>query len=373
MEENLEKAKPGSAFSQWGLGLDKPLIIAGPCSAESEEQVLDTARAIAKDPKVKAFRAGVWKPRTRPDHFEGAGIGSLPWLGKVKSETGLLTITEVANTAHVEACLKEGIDMLWIGARTTPNPFTVQEIADALRGVDIPVFVKNPVNPDLDLWIGAIERLSRAGIKRVAAIHRGFSWFGERDLRNAPMWEFPIRMKARLPEIEVICDPSHIAGKRNRVAEISQKAMDLNLDGLMIEVHRDPDNALSDAAQQLNPSTMSQLLADLQLRSAAVPEALRTRLDELRQMINGIDEELTQKIATRMEIVDRIGQYKHEHNVAIPQPERFEEILGLQRELASALNLDPAFIEELMHVVHKRSIKRQTEVWKDLNQENKGG
>ena len=356
----------GRPFSSWGLGFEDPLIIAGPCSAESEEQVLETARSIAQVPQVKAFRAGVWKPRTRPDHFEGAGIGSLPWLGRVKEETGLLTITEVANAAHAEACLKEGIDMLWIGARTTPNPFTVQEIADALIGVDIPVFVKNPVNPDLDLWIGAIERLSKAGISRLAAIHRGFSWFGERDLRNAPMWDFPIRLKARLPELEVICDPSHIAGQRNKVGEISQKAMDLNLDGLMIEVHRDPDRALSDAAQQLSPSTLKGMLAELKIRSASVPEELRTQLDELRQMINGIDEEITQKMAARMELVERIGQYKYAHNVAIPQPERFEEILRLQRELAEALQVDPDFMEELMHVIHKQSIRHQTEVWQAL-------
>lgn len=353
-------------FEAWGLNLENPLIIAGPCSAESEEQVLETARAVAKNPQVKVFRAGVWKPRTRPDHFEGAGVGSLPWLGQVKAETGLLTTTEVANATHVEECLKEGIDMLWIGARTIPNPFAVQEIADALRGVDMPVFVKNPLNPDLNLWIGAIERLAKVGITRIAAIHRGFSWFGERDLRNAPMWEFPVRLKARMPEVEVICDPSHIAGQRSRVAEISQKAMDLNMDGLMIEVHRDPDNALSDAAQQLTPNSLHDLLANLKIRESAVPEALRTQLDELRQMIDGVDEEIAQKLAARAELVDRIGQYKFEHNVAIPQQARFDEILKLQRELASALGINEDHMEEVMHVIHKESIRRQTEIWKSL-------
>lgn len=342
-------------------------MIAGPCSAESESQVIHVAEELADVPSVKVFRAGIWKPRTRPDNFEGSGRKALPWLREVRDRYGLLTMTEVANAQHVEWCLESGIDMLWIGARTTPNPFTVQEISDALKGVDIPVFVKNPVNPDLDLWIGAIERLARVGVKRIAAIHRGFSWFGDKEFRNAPMWDFPIRLKARLPEVEVVCDPSHIAGTRAKVSTVAQKAMDLGLGGLMIEVHHDPDKALSDSQQQLNPQTYKELVGSLKFRESTPPEVLRTRLDELRQMIDGIDEEIAQKLAARAEIVDRIGKYKFEHNVAIPQPERFEEILQLQRELAEELRINPDHIEEVMHAIHKESIRRQTEVWRTMD------
>lgn len=247
-------------FQQWGLGLDRPLLIAGPCSAESEQQVLDTARGIAANGRVKVFRAGVWKPRTQPGQFEGSGNKALEWLKRVKEETGLLTATEVATAEHVEACLKAGIDILWIGARTTPSPFSVQEIADALRGVDIPVLVKNPINPDLKLWVGALERLATAGITRVAAIHRGFSWFERTPYRNSPMWEFPIRLKGMFPELELICDPSHIAGQRDKLSEVAQQALDLNFSGLMIETHCDPSRALSDAEQQIDPATLGRLV-----------------------------------------------------------------------------------------------------------------
>ncbi|MBX7128708.1 MAG: chorismate mutase, partial [Flavobacteriales bacterium] len=302
------------AFADWRLGLDRPLLIAGPCSAESEEQVLGTARAIADGiPQVKVFRAGVWKPRTRPGGFEGAGDAALAWLKRVKAETGLLTMTEVAVPAHVEAALAVGIDMLWIGARTTPNPFSVQAIADALRGTDIPVFVKNPINPDTQLWVGAIERLADAGITRLAAVHRGFSWFERTPYRNSPMWEFPIRLKATFPQLELICDPSHIAGHPDRLAEIAQQALDLNFSGLMIETHCDPARACSDAQQQIRPAVLRTLLQGLVERAPRPgPDALEG-LHELRDLIDQLDEEIAQKLASRMDIAERIGEFKLAH------------------------------------------------------------
>lgn len=319
-----------------------------------------TAKSIAAANSAKVFRAGVWKPRTRPGAFEGAGDQALKWLQQVKAETGLLTMTEVATAEHVEASLKAGIDMLWIGARTTPNPFSVQELADALRGVDIPVFVKNPINPDLQLWIGAFERLERAGLKRLAAIHRGFSWFERTPFRNSPMWEFPIRLKAAYPELEIVCDPSHIAGRRDRIAVIAQQALDLGLSGLMIEVHEDPENAWSDADQQLTPVAYRQLVDGLIFRQAEPTATMRDRLDELRDLIDQLDEEIAQKMGTRMDIAARIGDHKREHQVAILQPERWERIMQRQLALADHLGLSPAFVQEYMDAVHRESIRRQS-------------
>ncbi|MEZ4737946.1 MAG: hypothetical protein R2818_00940 [Flavobacteriales bacterium] len=260
MPETTSRSLKSLPFSSWGLGLQRPLLIAGPCSAESGPQVLATAQGIAAAGKAQVFRAGLWKPRTRPGSFEGAGTVALEWLAEAKAATGLLTMTEVATADHVEACLKAGVDMLWVGARTTPNPFSVQELADALRGVDIPVFVKNPINPDLQLWVGALERFERAGIRRLAAVHRGFSWFERTPYRNSPMWEFPIRLKAAFPDLEIICDPSHIAGSRDKLGAIAQQALDLGLSGLMLEVHDDPRSALSDADQQLTPRDYAGLI-----------------------------------------------------------------------------------------------------------------
>jgi len=350
-----------SPFSTWGLGLDRPLLIAGPCSAETEAQVLATAQGIAATGKAKVLRAGLWKPRTRPGHFEGAGDAALAWLQRAKQETGLLTMTEVATTEHVEACLKAGVDMLWIGARTTPNPFSVQELADALRGVDIPVFVKNPINPDLQLWIGALERLERAGIKRLAAIHRGFSWFERTPYRNSPMWEFPIRLKAAFPGLEIICDPSHIAGNREKLGTIAQQALDLGLSGLMLEVHRDPDNALSDAQQQITPSEYGALINSLLFRSATPTAPMQDRLEELRDLIDQLDEEIAQKLGTRMDIAERIGDHKRAQQVAILQPERWDRIVRRQLKLAGHLGLSDAFVREFMDSVHRESIRRQTD------------
>lgn len=352
------------AFSRWGLGLERPLLIAGPCSAESREQVLATAAGIVEHvPQVKVFRAGVWKPRTRPGGFEGAGAVALPWLAEVKERSGLLTLTEVATPGHVEAALKGGVDMLWIGARTTPNPFSVQAIADALRGTEVPVFVKNPVNPDLPLWIGALERMFAAGLTRVAAIHRGFHWFGHSPYRNHPMWELPVRLKAAFPELEVIGDPSHIAGDRALLAGIAQQALDLNFSGLMVETHCDPAQARSDAAQQVTPNALGTLLQGLSFRRAAAQPHLRDELQEHRDLIDRLDEEILQKIAARMEISEHIGAFKRQHNIAILQPERWRRILQAQQALGRELDLSPGFVQALMDAIHDESIRKQTAVW----------
>lgn len=345
--------------AQWGLGLERPILIAGPCSAESEEQVMATARAIGAG-KAQVFRAGLWKPRTQPGNFEGAGPQGLQWLAQVKAETGLLTITEVATADHVEACLKAGIDMLWIGARTTPNPFSVQAIADALKGVDIPVLVKNPINPDLQLWIGALERLHRAGLRKLAAVHRGFSWFERTPYRNSPMWEFPIRLKAAHPEVELICDPSHIAGSVDRIGTVAQQALDLGFGGLMVEVHHDPEHARSDADQQMTPADYADLLGALIFRAAVPTEGMRDRLAELRDLIDQLDEEIAQKLGTRMDIAERIGDHKREHNVAILQPERWDSIVRRQLRLAQQLGLSADFVRDFMDAIHRESIRRQS-------------
>ncbi|MEO8588845.1 MAG: bifunctional 3-deoxy-7-phosphoheptulonate synthase/chorismate mutase type II [Flavobacteriales bacterium] len=349
-------------FTSWGLGLGQPLLIAGPCSAESEEQVLATARGIAVGGRARVFRAGLWKPRTRPGSFEGAGEQGLAWLRRMKEETGLLAMTEVATPEHVEACLRAGIDMLWIGARTTPNPFSVQEIAEALKGTDIPVFVKNPINPDLQLWIGALERLNRAGINRLAAIHRGFNWFERTPYRNSPMWEFPIRLKAAFPELEVVCDPSHITGSTDKLGTIAQQALDLGLNGLMVEVHHDPLHAKSDADQQVTPAAYGVLMESLIFRKAHPTPMMHDRLEELRDLIDQLDEEIAQKLGARMDIAERIGEYKLAHQVAILQPERWDRIVRRQLKLAAHLGLDPAFVREFMDTIHRESIRRQSAV-----------
>lgn len=329
--------------------------------------MLSTARSIvAEAPQVKAFRAGIWKPRTRPGGFEGVGDEALPWLKRVKEETGLLVMTEVATPEHVESALKAGIDMLWIGARTTPNPFSVQAIADALSGVDIPVFVKNPMNPDLQLWVGAIERLASAGITRLAAIHRGFSWFERTPYRNSPMWEFPIRLKAAFPHLELVCDPSHIAGHPDKLAEIAQQALDLNFSGLMIETHTDPGNARSDAQQQITPKALRTLLASLIARNAVPGAHIGDQLQSLRDLIDQLDEEIAQKLASRMDIAERIGEFKQTHNVAILQPERWERIVRRQQALGQRLGLGPAFVQAFMNAVHDESIRRQGAVWEQV-------
>jgi len=345
------------------FGTHRPFIISGPCSAETEDQTLATARLLAATGKVHALRAGIWKPRTRPGQFEGTGQEGLTWLVKAKSETGLPVTTEVASAAHVDVCLKAGVDILWIGARTTVNPFSVQEIADALRGVDIPVMVKNPVNPDVELWIGALERIERAGIKRIAAIHRGFSSFEKGPFRNAPMWDVAIELKTRLPELEMLCDPSHISGNRELIAMVSQKALDLDMAGLMIESHLNPDAAWSDAKQQVTPATLSSLIDGLVVRSVSSNDkSFKDTLGILREQIDQIDDEIMQKMANRMKISGRIGQYKKQNNVTILQVSRWEEIIHTRVALGRAMGLDEGFTRDLLRLMHHESIQVQTKV-----------
>lgn len=351
------------SISTWLPTASKPVIISGPCSAETEEQTIATAKQIAATGKVHALRAGIWKPRTRPGQYEGAGEEGIKWLVQAKKETGLPVTTEVANASHVEACLKAGVDILWVGARTTVNPFSVQEIADALKGVDIPVMVKNPINPDLELWIGALERLNKAGITKMAAIHRGFSSFEKGPFRNAPMWDLGIELKTRIPELDIICDPSHIAGTRDLIALISQKALDLDMVGLMIESHINPDAAWSDAKQQVTPAALSKIIDGLVVRTTSSDnKTFKDTLSILREQIDQLDDEIMQKLAARMKISEKIGQYKKENNVTILQVNRWEEIIQTRISLAKAMGLDPAFTSELLKLIHHESIQVQTKI-----------
>jgi chorismate mutase len=348
---------------QWLPEHSRPLVMAGPCSAETEEQVMEDARAIANTGRVQIFRAGVWKPRTRPNTFEGVGIKALPWLNRVQKETGLKIAIEVANAEHVQLALKYNIDMVWIGARTTVNPFSVQEIADALAGSDIPVWVKNPVSPDLNLWIGALERVHKAGITKLGAIHRGFSNYESTRFRNSPRWEIPIQLMTMFPELPVICDPSHISGKREWVNEVAQKAMNLGMYGLMIETHPNPGVAWSDAEQQITPDELHELLALLQLpdRTSFDPE-FNNRLAQLRRIIDSIDEEMIQILAKRMRVVEKIGEYKKENNVTIFQLERWNEIMQTRTTLGENLQLNAEFIQRILQEIHKESIQIQTDI-----------
>jgi chorismate mutase len=306
------------------------------------------------------LRAGIWKPRTRPGQFEGAGEKGLEWLISAKKETGLPVTTEVANAAHVEACLKAGVDILWVGARTTVNPFSVQEIADALQGVDIPVMVKNPINPDLDLWIGALERLNKAGITKLAAIHRGFSSHEKGPLRNSPMWDISIELKSRIPALDIICDPSHIAGARELIPFISQKALDLDMVGLMIESHISPDNAWSDAKQQVTPAALKEIIDGLVVRTSNLDnKALKDALTQFRQQIDKLDEDILQKLATRMKISEQIGNYKKENRVTILQLNRWDEIVHSRLALANAMGLSKEFADNFLKLIHQESIQIQ--------------
>jgi chorismate mutase len=354
------------AFKGWGLeNPDRPLIIAGPCSAESEEQVLDTARQL-KAMNVQIYRAGIWKPRTRPNSFEGVGSIGLEWLKLVQKEFGMKVSTEVANVKHVYEALRYGVDIIWIGARTSANPFAMQEIADALKGVDIPVFVKNPVNPDVDLWMGAIERIQGAGITRVGAIHRGFSTFDKTRYRNAPQWQLPIELRRKMPDIPMICDPSHIGGRRDILQEISQKALDLNYDGLIIETHCNPDKAWSDAKQQITPNELSKLLGKLVLRNVNTdnPVFLHT-LEDLRQQIDKFDDELLTIIEERMKVAEKIGEYKKINNITILQPDRWQEILNKVLEKGKNRDLSDDFLIGLFKAIHQESINKQTRIMND--------
>jgi chorismate mutase len=359
----MKKALQLESISTWLPTASKPIIISGPCSAETEEQMIATAKQIAATGKVHALRAGIWKPRTRPGQYEGAGEEGLKWLIQAKKETKLPVTTEVANAAHVDACLKAGVDILWVGARTTVNPFSVQEIADALKGVDIPVMVKNPVNPDLELWIGALERLNKAGITKLAAIHRGFSSFEKGPFRNAPMWDMSIELKTRIPELDIICDPSHIAGNRDLIAMISQKALDLDMTGLMIESHINPDAAWSDAKQQVTPAVLGKIIDGLVVRTVSSDnKTFKDTLSILREQIDQLDDEIMQKMAQRMKISEKIGQYKKENNVTILQVNRWEEIIQTRVALGKAMGLNEEFTNELLKLIHHESIQVQTKV-----------
>ncbi len=330
-------------------------IIAGPCSAESEEQVLKTAHALAAQ-GIRIFRAGIWKPRTRPGGFEGVGGIGLQWMQRVKRETGMALATEVATREHVRAALEAGIDLLWIGARTTVNPFAVQEIADSLRGVDVPVLVKNPVNPDLELWLGAVQRLQRAGLRQLGVIHRGFSSSDKKQYRNDPLWEIPLELRRREPNLPVFCDPSHIGGKSELVAPLSRKAVDLQFDGLMIESHYAPETAMSDAAQQLTPTVLGELVDRLLDRRA---DPVTENLTELRSRIDLIDEQLLELLAKRMSISQEIGVYKREHFMPVLQPSRFGEVVEKRVRHGESLNLNPVFVKEILDDIHEESVRRQ--------------
>lgn len=352
-----------SPLDNWFPSFKKPLLIAGPCSAETERQMLDTARQIAAFYPNCIFRAGIWKPRTRPNTFEGIGDIGLEWMNQVKNETGLLTATEVANADHVEKCLKAGIDILWIGARTTVNPFSVQDIADALQGVDIPVFVKNPVNPDVQLWAGALERVNNAGIKKLAAVHRGFHSYDNGPFRNSPKWEIPIEIKTACPLLPMICDPSHISGSPELIPYIAQKAMDLDMDGLMIETHIDPPGALSDAKQQVKPFQLKEILDDLNIRSSSIDSIeFRNKLEELRNLIQKLDNDLLEILSKRMSVSSQIGEYKRDNNVTILQVAHWKQIVEESLSTGNILGLHENFIKGLYQLIHDESIRRQTEV-----------
>lgn len=342
----------------------QPFVISGPCSAESKDQVLKIAEAISTIPNVRVFRAGIWKPRTRPGLFEGVGIEGLKWLQQVKRNTGLLTTVEVANPEHVEAALKYEVDILWIGARTVVNPFSLQNLAVALQGVDVPVLIKNPVNPDINLWIGALERINQAGITRLAAVHRGFYFFDKSPYRNAPMWEIPIELKRLFPNLPVICDPSHICGERELLFDVAQKALDLEMDGLMIETHTDPDRAWTDSQQQITPGALEDLIGKLTVRKERGSKLFENKLDELRSEIDKIDAELIHILTKRMEMIDELGYYKRDNNITILQLKRWRDIVHDRIKTGLNSGLEREFLQKLLEIIHNESIRRQTEIYR---------
>lgn len=359
MEQTTEQQQL-SVQTTWNK---RPLIISGPCSAETEEQVIETAQRLAKTGMVNMLRAGIWKPRTKPGMFEGIGTKGLPWLQNAKKQTGLPTTVEVATGKQVEDALTFDVDVLWVGARTTVNPFSVQEVADALRGVKVPVLIKNPINPDLELWQGAVERISRAGINDIGLIHRGFSSYGNTEFRNAPMWHLALEMKRRMPDMLMVNDPSHICGRRDILQSTAQKAIDLDFDGLMIESHIDPDNAWSDAKQQITPERLAEMLEAISWRNENVPSpSFHAALDKLREQINHIDDELMQLISQRMSIAEKIGEYKKNNNVTIFQQGRWNEVLQKALGKATKVGLSEEFITRYMDAIHMESINRQNKI-----------
>lgn len=341
-----------------GVDSKRPVVIAGPCSAETEKQVMETAKDLAKN-GVGIFRAGIWKPRTKPGGFEGVGSVGLTWLQEVKKETGMLVATEVANKQHVEEALNAGVDVLWIGARTSANPFAMQEIADSLVGADVPVLVKNPVNPDLELWIGAMQRIYNAGIRQIGAIHRGFSAYGKHLYRNMPQWHIPIELRRRMPELTLICDPSHIGGKRELVAPLSQQAMDMGFDGLIVESHCDPDSAWSDKSQQVTPEVLNFIINMLVVRDTT---QTTESLTLLRQQIDQIDNDLLEALSKRMRISREIGQYKKEHSMPVVQTGRYDDILNSRAAAAEELGMNGDFMKTVYQAIHEESVRQQIEV-----------
>lgn len=336
----------------------RPFVIAGPCSAETEEQVMKTAKQLAQK-GCHMFRAGVWKPRTKPGGFEGHGEPALAWLKQVKEDTGMLVATEVATPEHVELAMKYGVDIMWVGARTSANPFAMQALADSMKGVDVPVFVKNPVNPDLELWIGALERLNGAGIKKLGAIHRGFSSYDKTIYRNLPMWQIPIELRRRIPDLAIICDPSHIGGRRDLIAPLCQQAMDLGADGLIVESHCDPDKAWSDAKQQVTPDVLDYILSLLVIRDDTVTTE---GISQLRKQIDELDNQVMDVLAKRMRVCREIGQYKKEHNMTVLQAQRYNEILDKRGAQGSLCGMDSEFIKKIYEAIHEESVRQQIEI-----------
>lgn len=351
-------------IAQWfSKTLNGPLIIAGPCSAESREQVLQTARGVAALGKVDVFRAGVWKPRSRPGTFQGAGEPALEWLAEAKQETGLLLAVEVATPQHVEAALRYGVDMFWVGARTSSNPFSVDELATAMAGVNVPVLVKNPIHPDLELWIGVIERFAKVGITRLGGIHRGFSPFQKSMYRNVPKWEVAIDLRSIMPDLPIICDPSHISGKPELIPDVAQKALNLSMDGLMIETHVNPSKALSDAKQQVTPKKLGDILTSLSYKriTPLSPESIDI-LESMREKIDSLDLQLLELLSQRMEISEQIGEYKLKNNMAIMQLRRWEKMIKMRVEVGERLGLSPKYVKDLLRLVHKESVRKQADM-----------
>ncbi|HBS88737.1 MAG: 3-deoxy-7-phosphoheptulonate synthase [Bacteroidetes bacterium GWF2_38_335] len=369
MEQNQEN----NIFESWfGKTVKTPFIISGPCSAESLSQLTETARLLAATNKISVFRAGIWKPRTRPGSFEGAGEKGLGWLKKAKDETGFRTIVEIAHPKHIDLCNKYDVDMFWIGARTTSNPFSIQELCEAIKGTDKPVFIKNPVNPDIELWIGAIERFKNAGISKIAAIHRGFYPFEKTIFRNMPKWEVAIELKIRLPHLPVLCDPSHIAGDRQFLAEISQKALDLNMDGLMIESHPCPEKAHSDANQQITPQNLNKLIDSLVFRKPDnAADDFHSLLNKYRDQIDSLDFQLIDLLSKRMNVVEKIGLLKKDNAITILQLRRWQDIIKSRTKYGLKLGLSEELVEKLLGFIHKESIQKQTDIMNDRKNQEK--
>lgn len=361
----MESQSSTTHQTNWLRKTDTPYVIGGPCSVESEEQLMDTCRRVAATGKVDMLRGGIWKPRTSAGNFEGIGVKGLPWMKKAKAETGLPITVEAAKAGHAEMCLEFDVDVIWIGARTSVNPFSVQEVAEALRGTDVPVLVKNPINPDLKLWLGAVERFERVGVKNVGAIHRGFSNSGEKVYRNRPQWQIALDFMNERPELPMICDPSHICGRRDLLHDVSQKAVDLSYDGLMIESHRDPDNAWTDAKQQITPEVLGEMITAMKLRLHKEGDVdVQNSLNFLRQEISEIDSDILNLLVSRMGVARKIGDYKKKNDITIYQPKRWEEITSSAKKKGTAEGLSVDFIDRFLRAIHDESINQQEQIMK---------